>query len=292
MRLPAKPARGLRVLSYNVEHTSPAKNPAPFARVLSVLQPDVMLFQEWVEGDDQALRAWLTAHVDDQTTWHVLKGQAWGVAIASRYPLTPATAVDAPNPVNPQQPLRFLSAFVQTPAGPVLVGTTHLKCCGTKDSREDRQRLTEATTIADMVAKALDAPPQPDDAPAAQPWAVVLGGDMNLVGSRPPLEALAHGTDLDGSDLAVAPAQHLGDPVHYTWFDPGNAFTPGRLDYLLYSDASATAVHAFVLDTTKLGEAALARLGLDPTDTAASDHLPLVLDLVPTPAEGSTPAAR
>ena len=67
----------------------------------------------------------------------------------------------------------------------------------------------------------------------------------------------------------------------YTWYDAGNTYTPGRLDYLLYSDSVAEAANSFVLDTSKLSEAALARLGLDATDTAASDHLPVVLDVKP-----------
>jgi len=73
----------------------------------------------------------------------------------------------------------------------------------------------------------------------------------------------------------------LGDNAMYTWFDAGNAFTPGRLDYLLYSDAVAEAVNSFVLDTGVMSEAALARVGLDADDTSNSDHLPVVLDVRP-----------
>lgn len=275
-RVPAKPQGAARVIAYNVEHSSPMKNPEPFARVIGALQPDVMLFQEWVEGDASAIKAWLTAHIDDSVDWHVLKGRAWGVAVASRYPLTELTPMDAPNPVNAEQALRFIGALAQTPQGPLAVGSTHLKCCGTKDSREDRQRAAEATAIADMLAKALA------QTPGSAAWGVVVGGDLNLVGSRPPLEAIARAIDLDGSDLAVAAPMVLGDQAMYTWADAGNAFTPGRLDYLLYSDGVAEAVNTFVLDTSRLSEAALARLGLDATDTSASDHLPVVIDLRPS----------
>lgn len=276
VRVPAKPDDAVRVVAYNVEHSSPVKNPAPFARLIRVLDPDVLLFQEWVEGDAEALKAWLTAHVDDSVDWHVLKGAAWGVAVASRHPLTSLTPMDAPNPVNAQNALRFVSGLVQTPLGPIAVGSTHLKCCGTKDSREDRQRVAEATAIADMLANALSA------GSGGQAWGVVVGGDLNLVGSRPPLEAIARGADLDGSQLAVTEPMRLGDNAMYTWYDPGNAFTPGRLDYLLYSDAVAEAVNSFVLDTGVMSEAALARLGLDASDTASSDHLPVVLDVRPS----------
>ncbi len=276
VRLPAKPQDAVRVVTYNVEHSSPVKNPEPFARVINVLDPDVLLFQEWVEGDADALKAWLTAHVDDGIDWHVLKGPAWGVAVASKHPLSVLTPLDTPNPVNAENALRFVGGLAQTPVGALAVGSTHLKCCGTKDSREDRQRSAEATAIAELMARALD------QSPGSEAWGVVIGGDMNLVGSRPPLDAIARGVDLDGSALMVAEPMRLGDQAMYTWFDAGNAYTPGRLDFLLYSDAVTEATNSFVLDTSVMSEAALARLGLDATDTAASDHLPVVLDVRPS----------
>ena len=274
-RVPAKPEGAARVLSWNVEHTSPAKNPEPFARVIRVLDPDVMLFQEWVEGDADSVRAWLVAHVDDATQWHVLKGRAWGVVVASKHPLRALTPQDPPSPEGGDNPMRFLGALAQTPGGPLAVGSAHLKCCGTSDSREDRTRLAEARSIADLLAAALG------QSPGIGAWGVVVGGDLNLVGSRAPLEALGRGGDLDASDLAVAGPMIVGDAAMHTWADAGNAFTPGRLDYLLYSDAVADAVNAFVLDTGVLNEAALARLGLDAGDTSASDHRPVVVDLRP-----------
>lgn len=274
-RVPARPDDAVRVLAYNVEHSSPVKTPEPFARVISALDPDVLLFQEWVEGDADAIKAWLIAHVDDATEWHVLKGPAWGVAVASKHFLSVLTPLDTPNPVNAQNALRFVGGLAETPLGPLAVGSTHLKCCGTKDSREDRQRSAEATAIADMMAAALG------QAPGSEAWGVVIGGDLNLVGSRPPLEAIATGADLDGSSLAVSEPMRLGDQAMYTWYDPGNTYTPGRLDFLLYSDATSEAINMFVLDTSLLSEAALARLGLDATDTGASDHLPVVLDVRP-----------
>lgn len=276
VHVPARPDNAVRVLTYNVEHTSPARNPEPFARVIRVLDPDVLLFQEWAEGDASTVKAWLTAHIDDSADWQVLKGKAWGVAVASRHPLSELTPMDAPNPVNAQEALRFVGGLVRTPVGPLAVGSTHLKCCGTKDSSEDRKRSAEATTIANMVAEALA------EAPGSEAWGVVIGGDLNLVGSLPPLEAIARGVDLDGSPLAVSPAMRLGDHAMYTYYDKGNTYTPGRLDFLLYSDAVAEAVNSFVFDTSVLSEAALARLGLDSDDTGQSDHLPVVLDVRPS----------
>jgi len=194
VRVPTKPNDAVRVLAYNVERGNPLQAPEPFARIIRVLDPDVLLFQEWDDesADGSALQAWLTAHVDDSVEWQVLKGEAWGVAVASKHPLSGLTPMDVPNPVNARNALRFVGGLVQTPHGPLAVGSTHLKCCGTKGSREDRQRTAEATVIAEMLAAALD------EGPGSEAWGVVIGGDMNLVGSRPPLDAIARGRHRPG----------------------------------------------------------------------------------------------
>jgi hypothetical protein len=49
----------------------------------------------------------------------------------------------------------------------------------------------------------------------------------------------------------------------------------------VYSDANADAVTTVVLDTARLSDASLARLGLDRADSQASDHLPIIVDIRP-----------
>jgi len=157
----------------------------------------------------------------------------------------------------------------------VLLTSIHLKCCGSATGREEATRQAEAKAINLMLAE------------SSRPWPMsmrVISGDYNLVGTRTPLDLLAEGLDTDGSNLAVADAATLGDNAVFTWRDWSSPFTPGRLDFALYSDASGKAVHAFVLDTSRMSQETLARLGLDAADSAASDHLPVVLDLLPIPA--------
>src|SRR5205814_4949203 len=146
------------------------------------------------------------------------------------------------------------------------------KCCGTAGGPEDQRRLAEAQAINAAMKTAM---------PQVNTPMRVLGGDLNLVGAAGPLGALAAGLDTDGSDMAVVQPMVLGDPSLITWVDPKSEFPPGRLDYLLVSDASAQVVNAFVLDTSKLSAKSLARVGMDRGDTAASDHLPVVVDIKP-----------
>ncbi len=161
---------------------------------------------------------------------------------------------------------------MQTPLGGVAVGSVHLKSRGTKGSSEDQRRMEEAQLIRASWQSALDTA---GDVPIR-----LIGGDMNLVGSRPPLLAMCEGLDADGSELAIATPRVLGDGSAYTWVDAKADFCAGRLDYFIYSDSSVEAVNQFTIDTTRLTDASLAKMGLDRGDTRASDHLPMVIDLV------------
>lgn len=271
----------VRIVSWNVQKSAPLTNAAPFARVLTLLEPDVVLFQEWDNPDPDALRSWLEEHVPRSLTpgrgpegsWRVRSGP--GVAVASRWPLenVPPDTLQMTFEQR-ERTVRMTSALVTTPLAEVLLTSIHLKCCGSATGREEATRQAEAKAINLMLAE------------SSRPWPMsmrVIAGDYNLVGTRTPLDLLAEGLDTDGSNLAVADAATLGDNAVFTWRDWSSPFTPGRLDFALYSDASGKAVHAFVLDTSRMSQETLARLGLDAADSAASDHLPVVLDLLPIP---------
>jgi endonuclease/exonuclease/phosphatase family metal-dependent hydrolase len=273
--LPPKPADGVRIVSYNILRDGPIERPDPFRRILRALDPDLVLLQEWDRAD--TIEAWFNANLPEAGPWHVRSGQG-GVAIACRYPLQSsgpdAVVIAAENDDGRSfRPVRVITALADTPIGGVLLASVHLKCCGTAGSVEDRTRFSEARAVNAAVLRAID-----DDRVAH----VVIGGDFNLVGTRPPLDLARAALDADGSDLAVAPARVLGDRAYYTWADAANDFSPGRLDFIVYSDASALVSASFILDTARLGPASLAAAGLLPGDSAAaSDHLPVVVDLRP-----------
>jgi hypothetical protein len=108
---------------------------------------------------------------------------------------------------------------------------------------------------------------------------VVIGGDLNLVGSTAPLDSLVRGLD-GGKDLAAVDTYRLSDGSMATWRNAGQVFTPGRLDYLLVPSSAFIPVRAFPFDVGELSDSLRERLGLDPEDSVlTSDHLPLVVDL-------------
>jgi endonuclease/exonuclease/phosphatase family metal-dependent hydrolase len=277
--LPAKPANAVRVMAFNVQKSNPISQTERFQRLFQAVQPDIVLISEWEEGDAAAVQAWFTGLVDGQTQWNVRKAagdnsNGGGVAIVSRYTLVPfkndALSVPGKDSKAPRKPVRFVAGRVITPHGEFIVGATHFKCCGTKDSSEDRQRMEEARAVNQFMAAAGSAFPDS---------VRVVGGDLNLVGSRPPLDLLRARVDADGSDLAVAGPLVLGDRTMTTWRDAKAPFGPGRLDFIVFSDGNAEAANSFVLDTARLSDESLAKIGLDRSDSGASDHLPVVIDL-------------
>jgi len=277
--LPARIPGTLRVVSWNVLKSAPADRPDSFSRVLKAIDPDVVLLQEWSKGDASAIQAWFTAFVPSGSGWQAVKSADGDVAIVSKYPLSAVGG--GASIASDDRPVRFVAAVTVSPIGDVLLGSAHLKCCGGKGTPEDARRLEEARAIARSLSTA-----------APLPRVRVMGGDLNLVGTRPPLDAFRAGLDADGSDLEVAAPVVLGDSTMYTWTDPASEFTPGRLDYLVWSDSSATISRQFVLNTAILSDRSLARAGIRRGDSAVSDHLPVVIDLKPLPPGASSDDAN
>ena len=274
--IPAKEPGTVRVVSWNVYLAALREKPEPFARVLRALAPDVLLLQEWEGGTAEEIAAWLDARLPGEPAWRARTSDGWGVAVAARGELAELLPQHVARPDaapadarRSDVALRIAGGVATTPLGPVCAASLHLKCCGSAASAQDAARRAEAARANEVLRAAWE---------AHAPCVRVVGGDLNLVGSRDPLDILAAGLDPDGGALAVADAPVLGDAAVYTWSQPWSRFSPGRLDWLLHG-RDVHARRAFVLDARRLDAATLAAAGIERPDTAASDHLPLVLDL-------------
>ena len=68
-------------------------------------------------------------------------------------------------------------------------------------------------------------------------------------------------------------------PMSFTWYDEDNSFSPGRLDYIIYSSSVLKEENSFVLFTPALDADTLTKYNLEERDVvSASDHLPVVGD--------------
>ncbi|MEM1186090.1 MAG: endonuclease/exonuclease/phosphatase family protein [Planctomycetota bacterium] len=276
-QIPSKPDNGLRVMSWNVLWGMPQRDPKPFSRILDATGPDIILFQEWdrAEQSEAEIAEWLTAnhHRPDVGTWTVERSDAWGVAVATPHPiigrgpdelLAPGTRWDFP--------VRYAAAAIDTPLGIVAAASVHYKCCGSAGSEEDTRRVVEAGAVnaelknfAELVGADF----------------TIIGGDFNMQGTTGVAALTYAGLDVDGSELAQARPVVLGDDVLSTFGRPDRGSVGARLDFIGYPDAAFDVFEAFVIDTARLSPESLESLGLTATDSEASDHRPVIVDLVP-----------
>jgi endonuclease/exonuclease/phosphatase family metal-dependent hydrolase len=283
--LPPTPAGAVRVVSHNVLWSSPEKDPAPFARMYRALDPDVYLIQEWGRGRwsdayEDELEAWFTAHVDPDRVWRAVRCEGWGVAVVTHHPVLERgpTEMRAETLTRWDFPVRFAGAVVRTPAAVLAVGSVHLKAGGELGSAEDQRRLDEAREIRGIMGLlASDAARAAGDLPV---W-TVLGGDFNHNGHPLVLDHPIGALDADGSGLTFAFTRVLGTRSRYSFGGPAHGHGRSFLDYIAYPDAAARVANAFVLDTEILSDASLGAMGLERGDSSGSDHLPVVVDLVP-----------
>jgi endonuclease/exonuclease/phosphatase family metal-dependent hydrolase len=281
----------VRVVVWNVADRSIRERPDVFARVMRALAPDVVLLDELPADTDGADLSTFLALLGPE--WTFALGDGGGrqrAAVASRLPLEPAPGfarVGYPDSVRALQPLATFAqtrrdlatalddgistagAIVDVGGRRVLFVAADLACCGGEESVEDRFRRMQADAIRTAAERAAG-----DDV-----HAVVIGGDLNLVGSRRPLDILARGADPHGGDLAPAYALQLDGRTAATWRQDG-PFGPGRLDWLLHSPSALRVIRAFAFESGDLAAVALISLGLQAADSdVTSDHLPVVADL-------------
>jgi len=286
-------ASDLRLLSYNVQRDRffDAAPRSSYARIFQAVQADVIGLQEVYEHSAEE-----TAEVFNDlygastgATWQAAKA-GLDLVLLTRYPIEATHTIPG---YEGNRSGAFLIDTREALGAPLLYVLTHPPCCNYADATpsRDAQRQQVVDAIAAFVrdVKAGDGPfDVPDDTP------IVIAGDMNFVGSAQQPQTLRTGTivntgsygqgaapDWDGSPLLDANPRQAGTPLHVTWDDPGSSFPPGRLDYTYVSDSVVDVVNAYVLHTPALPASTLAAHGLEADDTrTASDHLPLVVDIV------------
>ena len=302
----------IRVMSFNVGWDSifPDDDPhndqwrqdssgAAFERILKVVEPDILCLQEINPlRDPQQVGDMLDAALPlaDGHKWQAHSGQ--DNLIAARFQLEMETdqlvqegsvtdfghtmaLVDFPEPEY-QDDLYLICAHFQALGGEANV----------------QARQAHADAIIDWLRDAKTTGGE-IDLPFATP--ILVLGDFNVYDTDPAhhlttllsgdiQDEAGYGADIkpdwDETDLADALPHHngAGEEV-YTWRDDTQAFNPGALDRILYTDSVIMIENAFVLNTEIMTAQELATAGLqagdvmlDP-DTGRYDHLPLVVDI-------------
>ncbi len=272
----------LRLVSHNVWNSSitdPA-NENYFKRIYQALNPDIVALQEIYSNSNQLQSLFNDWFPDEQ--WY-LSNQFRDNIIVSKYPIIAQDVVTMSE--------RTMVALLNTTADlgtNLLIFNSHLACCENDESRQND--VDEFVSVWRGWRENNDGP---FTLAANTPFVHV--GDFNLVGDRQQLTTLTTGDILDedqfGSDFALdwdgtaitdLFSRHSHKRMGYTWRSDNSSYSPGKLDYILYTDSILDTANHFVLHTLTMDSTALAEYGLDALDSYhSSDHAPRVLDFRP-----------
>lgn len=266
-----------RLMSFNVLRDTPwSFYGDALGRLIAAAKADILCFQEIYTHSAADTAMWVASwHPNNPPGgWHAV--DVGDCVTVSRWPIV------AWWPVGSE-----LATSIQITAGDethyLLVINAHLSCCENDSARQSQvdQILSFIRTERDNPNQLLITPETP----------IVITGDLNLVGDPQQLESLLTGNivdegtygadiamDNDGSDAEFVYTRHPHTRFTYSWRDDGSDFWPGRLDYLISTDSSYSAFHAFGLKTRTMPADVLAAAGLQADDSTRSDHIPQVAD--------------
>lgn len=273
----------IRFMSYNVLRDNlfeenPKEN---FRRIFQAVQPDIIGLQEIYEHTAQETADIIEEFLptDRNETWYYA-GAGNDNFVVSKYPVINSMSVSGN------------SAFLlELEDRNLLFIVMHPPCCSNNDGRQNEFDDMMAFVRDSQNGGGFDIEPETP---------IVILGDMNLVGLAQQQTTLLTGDilnegfygsdfnpDWDGTALEDASPYTTGVPASFTWYSEGSSFSPGRLDYIVYSGSVMEMQNSFALFTPALETDTLSKYGLEADDTKiASDHLPLAADFVLTPKTG------
>ncbi len=269
----------LRVLTYNVEKDQlfEEANKEAHSRIFNAIDPDVIGFQEIYNHTAQEtadlIEEFLPSSHGD--TWYSSKSGSDIITI-SRFPITETFAIDAN--------AAFLLDLNDKYEKDFLFVSAHTPCCDNNDTRQNE--------IDNFMAFIRDAKEEDGVLSLDAGTPIVIVGDMNLVGYKQQQTTLITGDivnqdsygnaflpDWDSTYFADSKPNTTNMPSTFSWYKESSAFSPGRLDYVVYSNSVMSESNSFVLFTKALPEDSLRVHNLESSDvTSVSDHLPTVVD--------------
>lgn len=266
----------LRLMSFNVRRDDLFNSGKKeyFGRLISAVSPDIIGFQEIYSHSSQETANLINEFIPAE--WFHAKLSNDNICL-SRYPIKSSYAIDG----NAAFVIDISDSSVQRE---MLFISAHPPCCDNND-----QRQSEIDHIMAFVRDAKNGTGQlalKDKSP------IVIVGDMNLVGYARQQYTLYSGDilnessfgedftpDWDGTFLDDAIPTTTGTPFTFTWYSENSSFSPGRLDYIVYSGSVLEMNNSFSLFTPMMPPDSLIMYNLTPDDSKfASDHTPVVAD--------------
>jgi endonuclease/exonuclease/phosphatase family metal-dependent hydrolase len=263
----------LRVISHNALQDGMfelGRKPS-FERLLQATQPDIIGYQEIYSNGATAVKNFVSNALPGFTWYSAQMGP--DVFVVSKFPIVQSRALDGNG-----------AFLIDLGDRELLFIVAHLPCCD-----NESQRQSEADRIMGFVR---DAKAGIGSFVIDEGTPIVILGDMNLVGFREQQQTLITGNidnevlygpdflpDWDDSDLEDAIPIATGLPAAVTWVQPFSSFSPGRLDYILYTGSQMNLENTYAIYTEGMKSADLDANALRSFDSFnASDHLLCVAD--------------
>jgi len=230
----------LRIVSYNVLFNGlfDQSRISAFTRIFQAIQPDIIGFQEIYDFTSEQVANQMESILPSTNNqqWHHAKEGPDCHAI-SRYPIVGSALIAGNN-----QDGGNGAFFINVPniEEEILLIVAHPPCCA-----NNVERQIEVDLIMEFLREAKNGNgPMPIEAGTP----IIILGDMNLVGDYRQLETLLSGDiydestygpdfnpDWNGNNLLDSNLYVTGAPFSYTWYNEGSSFSPGKLDYIIYS---------------------------------------------------------
>lgn len=270
----------IRIMTYNtlLDGLFKPDQFAAMSKIIQAVQPEIMIFEEIYNYDEEeTLQKIEEIMPSSGKQWFSMKG-GQDVIVISKYAVQDNTSIEGNGVFLIDLHPRFDSKLL-------LIGA-HLPCCGNNEGRRN-----EIDALMQFIRQSKNGQ---GEIPLAENTPIILLGDLNLVGNAQQLSTLLDGSiqdtlrfgsrfspDWDGSQFADLTPFCIGIPFSFTYYDPNGRYSPGRLDFMIYSDSVIEPVKKFVLFTPAMIPDTLAAYNLDADNAVnASDHLPVVADFV------------
>lgn len=259
-----------RIMTQNVLTDDLFSKTSYFNRLINAIQPDIIAFQEIYDHTAAQTRELIQQFTGG--TWYAQK-QGTDIILVSRYPILESHFISGNG-----------AFLVETNEGKILVVNAHLPCCDNDSGRQDE--------VDAIMAFIRDAKYGNSSLQLDQNTPIIITGDMNFVGKSRQLRTYLEGDiqneftygadflpDWDNTTLKDAVLYATASPIAVTWSSSGSSYFPGRLDYMIYTDAVLNRLNGFALQTANLPQDSLnAYLVLANDSNNASDHFAVVAD--------------
>lgn len=270
----------LRILSYNVQVDGIFQEPrrSAYEAILGTIYPDIIGFTEIYQHNAEEIEQLIVSMMPARAgvSWHASKIDP-DIAAVGQYPISGSYAIGSNG--------AFVFDLRPDYNSDLLLIVAHTPCCAANDDARQYE-------IDEIMAFVRDAKTTGDRIELEPNTPIVIVGDMNLVGDSQQLNTLLTGDiqntgqfgspfapDWDGTFLSDLLPIHIGSPFTFTWYSETSSFSPGRLDFIIFSDTVLNPENGFVLFTPALTQDSLDRYDLTNSyATTASDHLPIVGD--------------